>query len=186
MHDRFDEEAPGADEGDRRPSRSQRRREALDVLQLAEALTTLSEAELARVPLDPDLRDEVRRARAITAQIARKREIQFLAKQLRKLDEASLEPVRRALAHDRAEAHRAAAALHQVEAWRERLLEGGDEALTAFIAGHPGADRQRLRQLVRNAVAERKADRPPHAQRELFRELRHAHEAGGHDAPGAD
>ena len=173
MHDWFDDdEAP--DEGQLRPSRSQRRREALDVLHVAERLGTLSEAELARVPLDEDLRDEVRRTRAITAQIARKRQNQFLAKQLRKLDEESLEAIRHVLAQDKSEAHRAAAALHRLEGWRERLLDGGDEALTAFIAEYPAADRQHLRQLIRNALAERRAGKPPHAQRELFRELRRA------------
>ena len=77
-----------------------------------------------------------------------------------------------ALAEDRDSAHRAAAALHHVERWRERLLEEGDEALAEFIAAHPHADRQQLRQLVRNALAERKAGKPPHAYRELFRVMR--------------
>lgn len=176
MHDRFDD-GEAADEGRLRPSRSQRRREALDVLHIAERLAALSEAELARVPLDEDLRDEVRRTRNITAQIARKRENQFLAKQLRNLDEESLEAIRHVLAQDKSEAHRAAAALHRLEGWRERLLEGGDEALTAFMAECPAADRQHLRQLVRNALSERRAGKPPHAQRELFRCMREAQAA---------
>ncbi|NCT68353.1 MAG: DUF615 domain-containing protein [Rhodanobacteraceae bacterium] len=154
------------------PSRSQRRRDALDILKLAETLAALSEAELSRVPLDDDLREEVRRTRAVTSHIARKRQTQFLAKQMRKLDEDALETIRRALAHDRAQAHREAAALHEAEAWRERLLDGGDDALNALLAEHSGADRQQLRQLVRNAKAERERNKPPHAYRELFRELR--------------
>lgn len=156
------------------PSRSQRRREALDIFKLAETLATLSDAQLARVPLDDELRDEVQRTRAVTSHIARKRQTQFLAKQLRKLDDEALEPVRRALEHDRATALREAAALHRVEQWRKRLLDGGDEALSAFLAEHSSADRQQLRQLVRNALAERRADKPPHAYRELFRVLRDA------------
>jgi ribosome-associated protein len=159
------------------PSRSQLRREALDIFKLAEMLAALSEAELARVPLDDALREEVRRTRAITSHIARKRQTQFLAKQLRKLDEADIEAVRTALASDRDKAHRETAAQHRLERWRERLLDGGDEVLAAFIAEHPRADRQHLRQLVRNALAERKADRPLHAYRELFRALREASES---------
>ena len=62
--------------------------------------------------------------------------------------------------------------MHRVEEWRERLLEDGDDALAGFIALHPSADRQHVRQLVRNALAERKANKPPHASRELFRALR--------------
>ena len=154
------------------PSRSQLRRDALDVLKLAETLANLSEAQLSRVPLDDDLREEVRRTRAVTSHIARKRQNQFLAKQMRKLDDEALAAIRAVLAEDRDSAHRAAAALHHVERWRERLLEEGDEALGEFIAEFPQADRQQLRQLVRNTLAERAKNKPPHAYRELFRVLR--------------
>jgi len=154
------------------PSRSQLRRDALDILKLAEALASLSEAQLARVPLADELREEVRRTRAITSHIARKRQAQFLAKQLRKLDDEQIEPIRAALAQDRASAHREAAELHQLEIWRDRLLDEGDEALAELLALYPAADRQHLRQLVRNAVTERAKNKPPHAYRELFRALR--------------
>jgi ribosome-associated protein len=163
---------------DERPSRSQRRREALDVLKLAHALAALSDAQLAPVPLDDDLRAEVARTRAVKQQIARKRAEQFLAKQLRKLDDAELEPLRAALEHDRGHARREAAALHRIEHWRECLLAGGDDALAEFMREFPQADRQRLRQLARRARAEREAHKPLHAFHELFRLLR--------DMPSAD
>ena len=45
----------------------------------------------------------------------------------------------------------------------------------------PQADRQQLRQLVRNAGEEKRLGKPPHAYRELFRQLRLLHEdADGH------
>ena len=169
MHDLHDDESPDEGLG---PSRSQQRRDALDIFKLAETLSGLSEAELARVPLDDDLRDEVRRTRAVASHIARKRQNQFLAKQIRKLDQEGVEAIRYALSVDREKAHRETAAMHRLETWRERLLAEGDDALAEFIAQHPSADRQRLRQLVRNALSERKADKPPHAYRELFRVLR--------------
>jgi ribosome-associated protein len=154
------------------PSRSQLRRDALDIFKLAEALAALSEPQLARVPLAVDLREEVQRTRAVTSHIARKRQTQFLAKRLRLLEDDEVQSIRDAIGHDRDKAHRETAAMHRVENWRERLLADGDDALGEFIAAHPGADRQRLRQLVRNALAERKVNKPPHAYRELFRELR--------------
>src|SRR5262249_11953544 len=97
------------------PSRSQLRREALDVLKLAQHIASLSEAQLAQLPLDEDLRAEVVRTRAVTQQIARKRQTQFLAKQLRKRDEAEIEPIRAALEHDRQHVRRESAALHRIE-----------------------------------------------------------------------
>ena len=159
------------DQADDEPSRSQLRREALDVLKLAHALVELSDAQLTRVPLSDELREEVSRARAVTQQIARKRQTQFLAKQLRRRED-ELEPIRAALEHDRDHSRRETAHLHRVEQWRERLLAEGDDALTELLQQFPQADRQRLRQLARQARAERDANKAPHAQRELFRELR--------------
>ena len=161
------------------PSRSQLRRDALEVFKLAETLAALSDAELARVPLADDVREEVVRTRAITSHIARKRATQFLAKQLRKLDESDMAPIRTALEHDRAKAHYEAAALHRLEAWRTRLIDEGDAALDELVALHPSADRQHLRQLARNARAERDREKPLHAYRELFRVLRELFEPGG-------
>jgi ribosome-associated protein len=154
------------------PSRSQLRREALDVLKLAHALVERSDAQLAHVPLDDDVRAEVQRARGVTQQIARKRQTQYLAKQLRKLDDGELDAIRAALEHDRDLARRETAALHRVESWRDRLIAEGDEALGELLQQFPQCDRQHLRQLARQARAERDANKPPHAQRELFRALR--------------
>ena len=154
------------------PSRSQRRREALDVLKLAQTLAALSDAQLARVPLADDLRAEVQRTRAVTQQIARKRQSQYLAKQMRKLEDAELDAIRAALEHDREHAHRETAALHRVEQWRERLIDEGDAALSELLQEFPSTDRQHLRQLARNARIEREQNKPLHAFHELFRALR--------------
>ena len=61
--------------------------------------------------------------------------------------------------------------MHRAENWRTRLIDGGDDALAAFIDENPAADRQRLRQLVRNAQDEAKRNKPPRAFRELYREI---------------
>jgi len=165
---------PGDETTDDLPSRSQLRREALDVLKLAQALVELTDAQLAYVPLGDDLLDEVRRARAVTQQIARKRQTQFLAKQMRKADDAELDAIRAALEHDRNAARREAAALRRVEQWRDRLIDEGDDALNEFIGQYPKVDRQHLRGLARQARTERERNKPPHAARELFRVLREA------------
>ena len=107
------------------------------------------------MPLDDDLLDEVRRARAVTQQIARKRQIQFLAKQLRRLDDEELEPIRARLDNDRQQSRLEAAALHHAEQWRERLIGEGDEALNGTPYRQPAADRQQLRRLARQSKTER-------------------------------
>ena len=172
MHDEDPEIPLDGDDRYDAPSRSQLRREALDVLKLAQALAAMSDAQLAQVALDDDLRAEVQRARAVTQQIARKRQTQYVAKQMRKLEDAELEAIRASLEHDRGHARSEAAALHRVENWRERLVAEGDDALNELAQQFPQCDRQHLRQLARQARGEREANRAPHAQRELFRALR--------------
>lgn len=168
-HDGIDDADDELAEG---PSRSQLRREALGVLELAQRLMDASPAQLGKLPLDESLRALVDDSQRIGAQVARKRQTQFLAKNLRRQDDASLAAIRAALDHAKADSRRDAAALHRLEDWRERLIADGDAALAQFIAAHPTADRQHLRQLARNAHAERLGNKPPHAQRELFRALR--------------
>ncbi len=152
-------------------SRSEQRRAALDVLALAHVLVDKSEAELGKLPIDDALRAHVRDAARINSPIARKRAVAFLAKQMRKEDDEALDAIRDAMDANSDGARRQVALMHRAEDWRTRLLEGGDDALAAFIDENPGADRQRLRQLVRNAQDEAKRNKPPRAFRELYREI---------------
>ncbi len=153
-------------------SRSQQRREALEVLDLAEKLASLTPTQLAKLPIPDDLLPHLEHTRKITAHIARKRQLAFLAKQMRREDDETLEAIRDALDEDGVAARREIAAMHRVEAWRERLIADGDAALAELLEEHPTADRQHLRQLVRNAHEEKLRNKPPRAFRELFRELR--------------
>jgi ribosome-associated protein len=163
-----------------RPSRSARKREALDVLTLAKQLSELPPARVAKLELPDDVRDELAAVQRVPSHIAHKRELAYLAKLMRTHDEAVFAVARAALANARTASAREAAALHQLEALRDGLLgEAGDAALAAFIAGHPGADHQRLRALVRQARREQASGKPPRAQRELFRLLRDMENANG-------
>ena len=153
------------------PSRSQNRRDALDVLALGETLTALSAAQLARLPIPEELLPHIRETQRMTSHGARKRP--FLAKQMRRQDDEVLDAIRDALSKDGDAGKRETAALHRAETVRDGLMgDDGDVAMTELLAAHPGADRQKLRQLVRNAHEERKRNKPPRAYRELFRELR--------------
>jgi len=153
-------------------SRSQNRREALEVLVLSERLVALTEAQLAKLPVPEGLLPHIRESRRITSHIAHKRQLAFLAKQMRREDDETLDRIRDALDAGGDAARREIAAMHRVEAWRDRLLAEGDVALAELLDAHPNADGQLLRQLTRNTLEERKRNKPPRAFRELFRELR--------------
>jgi ribosome-associated protein len=181
-----DESMEETEEGWDGPSRSQLRREALAVFELAERLMEQNESELARLPMEEDLRGLVRESQRITQQIARKRQTQFLAKNLRRLDDATLDAIRQSLEHAKADSRRDTAALHRIELWRDRLIDEGDAALAEFLTAYPLADRQHIRQLARNAHAERLQNKAPHAYRELFRALRELIEDHGAGEQGTD
>ena len=155
------------------PSRSEQRRAALDVLELGEQLAAMTATQLGRLPIPEELLPHIRETQRITSHGARKRQQAFLAKQMRKLDDEVLDAIRDAMSKDGEAARRETAALHRVEALRDALLgDDGDAALTALLAAHPQADRQQLRQLLRNVREERAKNKPPRAFRELFRALR--------------
>lgn len=169
-------------------SRSQQRRDALDVLELAETLVRLSAAQLAQLPIPDEVMPHICDTQRISAHGARKRQLAFLAKQMRRQDDEALDAIRDALSKDGDATRKETAAMHRIEALRDTLLgDDGDAAMTALLATHPQADRQKLRQLVRNTHEERKRNKPPHAHRELFRELRELMAPNGEtgaDGPG--
>ncbi len=154
------------------PSRKQQRREALDVLALVQALGGLAEAQLEKAQVPAHLLPHFADLRRITAHGARKRQHAFVAKQMRREDDETLAAIRDALEAGGESARQDTALLHRAEGWRERLLDEGDSALAELLEAHPAADRQQLRQLVRNALDERAKNRPPRAYRELFRVVR--------------
>ncbi|MGD8379810.1 MAG: ribosome biogenesis factor YjgA [Gammaproteobacteria bacterium] len=154
--------------GERGPSRSQLKREAEALQRLGEELITLPAAQLARVPMPEMLESAVLAARDMRKRGALKRQRQYIGRVMREIDAA---PVIEALERIRGESELSKARLHRAEAWRDRLLAEGDAALGTLLAEHPGADRQHLRRLVREARAEASRDAPPRHARELFRYL---------------
>lgn len=82
----------------RPPSKSQRKREATALQDLGAALVKLSAAQLNRVPLSEDLAAAVQAAQAIPQRGAHKRQLQFIGKLMRNLDEMEVTAIRAALA----------------------------------------------------------------------------------------
>jgi ribosome-associated protein len=155
-------------------SKSQRKRDAQEVRSLAARLIGLPAADLAAMPLDGGLRDEIERARAIRSHSARKRQLQFVAKMLRR---ESAEDIRAALDSLDESARQLNARQHRSEAWRDHLIEAGDQAIGELIELRRDADAQAIRQLLRNALREKERNKPPAAARSLFRLLRELDES---------
>lgn len=163
------DESMHPEDGEEIVSRSQVKREMLALQALAARLMELSPEQWQGLGLGPMTLEALEESRRIKSHNARRRHTRRLGKLLRneetervealfgRLDNAHLEDTRR---------------LHRLEAWRERLLAEGDEALESLLTEAPGADRQRLRQLIRDGRREREAGRAPANQRKLFKYLR--------------
>lgn len=156
------------------PTRTQQRRDALAVLELASQLVELPATRLAKLDLPEDVRDEIANVRRIAAHIARKRQLAYLAKLMRRHDDTEFDAVRAALGENRDKLRQQTAAMHRLEALRERLLgEDSDAAISELVGAHPDIDRQQLRALVRQARVEHATpNKPPRAYRELFQWLK--------------
>jgi len=182
-----DDSQPSIDE-DERPSKSQLKREANDILELASRLGETSESSLAALPLAENIRDAVWQLKKITANSARKRQLHFLAKLLRK-NSSDVVAIEEALALQQVSSLTATRLQHECEQWRDQLLESSSEhsnqALTQFASKYPDADLQTLRQKIRSCRKAMEMDRQKNQQqtqtnsskavrqkRELFKWLR--------------
>ena len=158
-------------EHDYGPTRTQQRRDALAVLALATQLSEMPPSKLARAELPDDVLREIDNLRRITAHIARKRQLGFLAKVMRRHDDEAYEAARALLGENRDQQRKETAAMHRLEALREKLL-ASDDALQELIDQYPDVDRQHLRSLIRQARLERDGSKAPRAYREMFQLLK--------------
>ena len=85
------------DEPQARPSKSQRKRDAHALQALGAQLVALSPGHLARLQLPVALREAVLAAQGMRAHGARLRQMQYIGKLMRQLDDAALRTVREAL-----------------------------------------------------------------------------------------
>ncbi|HEB95426.1 MAG TPA: DUF615 domain-containing protein [Sedimenticola thiotaurini] len=151
------------------PSKSEVKREMLALQKLGERLVALSPKRWEEFSFGPQMMEALRESRRIKSHNAMRRHYRRLGKLLRNED---AELVRNLFQRMDDEHFQDTRRFHRLEQWRERLLADGDEALQALLEQCPGADRQRLRQMIRDGRREREQERPPVVQRRLFRYLR--------------
>jgi ribosome-associated protein len=156
------------DELDLPPSKTKIKKQMHELQDIGEQLVALSRDQLKEVELPENLRDAILEAKRITKFGAIKRQMQYIGRLMRTVDAA---PIIAKLEVWSGKSHQHIAYMHRVERWRERLL-ANDSALTELLAEHPGADAQRLRTLIRNALKEKESAKPPKSYREIFQVLR--------------
>ena len=153
-------------------SKTDLKRESAQLQALGEDLLDLRAGLFDPLPLPDKLFDAVRQAKRITNFEGKRRQMQFIGKLMRQLDEDPLQAVREALDVQRQGSAREAAALHEAERWRERLV-ADDAALGEWLGLHPDTDAQQLRALARQARKDAQPDKPGEAPRHgrAYREI---------------
>ncbi|MBY6031020.1 DUF615 domain-containing protein [Halomonas sp. DP8Y7-1] len=154
---------------DDRPSKSQLKREMHELQALGERFIAMKPDERARFPLSDDLLRAIEETDRIRAREARRRHMQYVGKLMRKEDLDAIQAVFDEI--EQAQVQRDHAFL-RLEKWRDRMIEEGDDAVEPFLADYPNADRQALRQLIRNARKEREQNKPPTNAKRLYKLLR--------------
>jgi len=152
-------------------SKTRLKAEMLDLQLLGKKLTTLKPAQLAEVPMGEDLAHAIKESYNIRQREAKRRHLHYIGKLMRAED---TEAIQYAIDRFDSSSKRFAQEMHQLENWRDRLINQGKEALTEFIETHPSVNVQHLRQLVRNAQKDLSQNKNTGAAKKLFRFIRDA------------
>ncbi len=150
------------------PSKTKIKKQMHDLQDLGEELVGLGKDQLAQLDIPESLRDAIKEIHRIKKFGAIRRQMQYIGKLMRDIDTA---PIIAKLNTWKGTSQQHIGYMHQLERWRERLLEG-DAALTELLAAYPQTDVQRLRTLIRNTLKEREAGKPAKNYREIFQVLR--------------
>ncbi|MBR7799081.1 ribosome biogenesis factor YjgA [Undibacterium fentianense] len=154
-----------------RPSKSELKRQMTALQKLGQELVDAPRDRVKRVPMPEDVRDAILECQTITNHEGRRRQMQFVGKKMRTLDEEEVALIQKTIDSWKGASKAETAAMHSLERKREKLLTDGT-ALTDLLAENPELDVQHLRTLIRNAKKEQAENKPPKAYREIFQILK--------------
>ncbi len=152
-----------------RPNKTQIKKDMAVLFALSEEMSELSATQLKCLELPENIHKAVVEVSGMPHKGARKRLLKFVTGQLHKID---VEPILEKLARMKNKSAHAVREHHIAERWRDKLIAEGSNALTELLNEQPQADRQQLRQLLRNAQKEVEAAKPPKSSRLLYRYLK--------------
>jgi ribosome-associated protein len=149
------------------PSKTQVKKQMIDLQDLGETLSALSKEQLDQLDLPESLRDAFDELSCVGKHEAKRRHMQFIGKLMREVDP---EPIRAQLERWEAGTRAHKAIFKAAERWRERLI-AEEGALAAYLVAEPSADRAVLSDLIDKARKEAATGQAPAASRKLFREI---------------
>lgn len=154
-----------------RPSKSELKRQMTVLQKLGEELVNEARDRVKRVPMPEDVRDAILECQQIKDHEGRRRQLQYVGKKMRTLDEEEVAAIQRTIDSWKGLSKADTANMHAMERRRDKLLSD-DKALTVLLSENPELDVQHLRTLIRNARKEQAENKPPKAYREIFQILK--------------
>lgn len=162
------ESAPEFDE--ELKSKSEIKREMHQMQDFALKLVKLSKHERSKIPFPDDFLHELVLADKIkNKHEALRRHVRHMAKVLCEMD---LSPINQALDVMANKHQQETAKFVFLENLREQLIEGGNDIIEDLLSKHESMERQKLRQLVRQAAKEKKIEKIGKSHRDLFAYLK--------------
>ncbi|MCD6586873.1 MAG: DUF615 domain-containing protein [Desulfobacteraceae bacterium] len=152
-----------------RNSKTQMKNEVKALQKLGEQLVALSPDQLRTIHLPEALLTAVKDAHQISQHEAKRRQMQYIGKLMRKID---AEPIQKFLINIQQGNYQKAASFKKIETWRDELIKGNIDVMEEIISRFPNAQRQRLNQLARNARQPKETAKAAKASRVLFRYLK--------------
>jgi ribosome-associated protein len=151
-------------------SKTEIKREMHQLQDFAQRLIEMSKHQRSRLPLSDDLKDAMILADKITNKHeALRRHIRHTAKILLETD---LEPIHQAIEVMANKHQQETAKFIRLESLRDDLITQGNSAVEALIAEFPNIERQKIKQLIRNAAKEKKAEKLGKHYKNLFTYLK--------------
>jgi ribosome-associated protein len=154
-----------------RPSKSELKRQMTVLQKLGEELVNEARDRVKRVPMPEDVRDAILECQQIKDHEGRRRQLQYVGKKMRTLDEEEVAAIQRTIDSWKGLSKADTANMHAMERRRDKLVTD-DKALTVLLSENPELDVQHLRTLIRNARKEQAENKPPKAYREIFQILK--------------
>lgn len=132
---------------DNEESKSSRKRRMTELQDIGEQLLTLNERQLSQIELPERLSAALQEYQRLpNRHEARRRQRQFIGKLMRASDHETIrQSLEQLLAPSKEQTRRS----QEIERWGERLLDGDEDDIQAFLERYPMAERQPLRTLVR-------------------------------------
>jgi len=149
-------------------SKSQIKREMAEIAKLAKELVHEKVIDLHDLPLEEEVIDAILLGRRCQKG-ALKRQIKHIASLLTNTDEVALRETMTRLKQPHV---RQVEAEHKLENLRDRLMAEDSEVFAELMNHYTNFDRQHLHQLVRNAIKEKAAEKPPKYYRQIFQYLK--------------